>query len=160
MSLSHHAYSLGASDAKVAFFGELYEKHIKGDLGPFASGLFVGSPLSAAAAGAAGQALDTPAGGSKILRSIGVGAGAAAANKVVSPIANFVAHAVMMGLNPILYSLPVLGYPPVAAAISQLLGTAIHEIPTGIAQSYAATKGRAAAQHLEKFLQKKDVRVP
>jgi len=144
-----HAYAQGVSDAKVAFLGKLYDKYIKGDLGPFLSTLGSGSPAMAGIAGAAGQAIDTPPEGSKILRSLGVGGGAAIANSLVHPVAQIVAATAVasLGLNP-------------ASGWTTLLRETISDIPTGIAQSFAAKKGRGAAEHVEKFLKEKGTRIP
>ena len=149
MSFSRHAYAAGSDAAKVAFFGELYEKYIKGNVGPFAGSLFTRSPLSAGLAGAAGQAIDTPPEGSKILRGLGVGGGAALANVLVNPVATMVAAGIVshMGLDP-------------GSVLTPLIQEGLRDIPTGLAQGFAASKGRDAAEHVEKFLKAKGTRIP
>jgi len=143
------AYVSGVSDAKLAFFGELYDQHLKGNLGPFFGSLVTGSPAAAGIVGAAAQGVDTPPEGSMLLRSLGVGGGAAIANRLVNPIATFVASAVVssLGLNP-------------ASFGTKLLAEGIRDIPTGLAQGFAATKGRDAAQGIEKFLKTKGMSLP
>ena len=149
MSRSLKAYDAGCEAAKVAFFGELYDKYVKGNLGPLHSTFVTRNPAFAGVAGAAGQALDTPPEGSTILRSLGVGGGSAAANALVNPVAKIVAATVVssMGLNP-------------ASQWTGLLQEGLRELPTGLAQSFAATKGRDAAIHAEKALRSKGLRIP
>jgi hypothetical protein len=158
MSFAQRAYLAGSDDAKVAFLGELYRKHIKGETGPLLGSLLTEDPLSAGLAGAAGQAIDTPPGGSKILRSLGVGGGAALANALVNPVANIVATAVVSALG-----LPIRA--PVFSAgkmpnVGWLLKDTLRMLPTGAAQMFAASKGRDAAEHVEKFLKTKGTRIP
>jgi len=158
MSLSQRAYTAGSDDAKVAFLGELYRKYIKGDTGPILGSILTGDPISAGIAGAAGQAVDTPPGGSKILRSLGVGGGAAIANALVNPVADFVATAVVSSLGiPIRAPIFSAGKMP---NIGWLLQDTLRMLPTGAAQMFAASKGRDAAGHVEKFLKSKGTRVP
>ena len=145
---AYRVYDIGVTDAKVAFFGELYDKHLKGNLGPVASSLFTGSPASAGVAGSVGQAFDTPPGGSVLLRSLGVGGGAALANALVNPVAKIVASAAAssLGINP-------------ASGGGALFTDILRDLPTSAAQMWAAQKGRGVAEHAEKFLQSKGMRV-
>jgi len=149
MSLAQRAYTAGSDDAKVAFLGELYRRYIKGDVGPLASSFATGGPLSAGLVGAAGQAVDTPPEGSKILRGLGVGGGAALANVLVNPVATMVAAGVVshLGLNP-------------SSVLTPLIQEGLRDLPTGLAQGFAASKGRDAAEHVEKFLKTKGTRIP
>lgn len=149
MSVTTSAYLAGQADAKVAFLGELYDQHIKGSLGPLMGGLFTANPLQAGLAGAVGQALDTPPGGSKILQSIGVAGGAAAANALVHPIVSAIvdATASAVGIAPI-------------SQTSRMIVQAVKDIPTALAQTYAAGKGRDAATHVDQFLKAKGSRIP
>lgn len=148
MPLSQHAYAAGSDDAKVAFFGELYNKYIKGDVGPLLAGAAMQPPHEAAIAGGVGQLLDTPPGGSKILRSLGVAGGAVAGSALIMPVANIVAKAVMAtsGLNP--------------EGAGAVLLRGLMGIPPSLGVSYAARKGRDAAEHVEKFLKSKGTRIP
>jgi hypothetical protein len=149
MSVTLHAYRAGQEDAKMAFLGELYQKHIKGGLGPLMGGLFTANPLQAGLAGAVGQALDAPTGGSKILQSLGVAGGAAVANSLVHPIVSAIvdATASAVGIAPI-------------SRTGHLLIQAVKDIPTALAQTYAAGKGRSAATHVDQLLQAKGTRIP
>lgn len=149
ISVGSLAYRAGQEDAKVAFLGELYQKHIKGNLGPLMGGLFTANPLHAGLAGAVGQALDTQAGGSKILQSLGVAGGAAAASSIVHPIVSAIvdATASAVGIAPI-------------SRTSKLLIQAVKDIPSALAQTYAAGKGRDAATHVDELLQAKGTRIP
>jgi hypothetical protein len=149
MSIARHAYDSGSADAKLAFFGELYNKYVKGDTGPMAAGLLTGHPLLAGLAGAAGQAVDTPPGGSKILRSLGVGGGAALANKLLGSTATLVAAGAVsaMGLTQ-------------GTLLTNLVQEGLRDIPLGLAQGFAASKGRDLAERAETFLKAKDTRVP
>jgi len=126
-----------------------YDKHIKGNLGPLTASLFTANPYQAGAAGAVGQAFDTPPGGSKILRSLGVGGGAAIANALVNPVAKIVASTIAssLGINA-------------ASGGGTLFTGILRDFPTGMAQMWAAEKGRGAAEHVEKLLQTKGTRTP
>jgi hypothetical protein len=149
MPLVQHAYAAGQADAKIAFLHKLYENHLKRNIGPTLGGVFTGSPLQAGLAGAVGQALDTAPGESKILQSIGVASGAAAANALVHPIVSAIVDATASAV----------GIAPVSQT-ARLLVQAVKDIPTAFAQTYAAGKGRDAAMHVDQFLKAKGSRIP
>jgi hypothetical protein len=142
------AYSEGQDAAKLAFFGELYDKHIKGNMGPLAAGLFTSDPVSAGLGGMVGQLADTPPEGSHTLRALGIGAGAAGANLIAAPIMNKVLGAIVSAVGGV-------GHP-----VAQMALTSAMSIPTSIAQSYAAGLGRRGAVHAENYLKEKGVNIP
>jgi len=148
MSLASRAYVAGCDDAKVAFLGELYKKYLKGEVGPLLAGAAMYPARDAAIAGGVGQLLDTPPGGSKILRGLGVAGGAAAGSALIMPVANIIAKTVMASS----------GLDPEGAGAVLLRG--LMGIPPSLGISYAASKGRDAAQHVEKFLKAKGTRIP
>lgn len=137
------AYSAGQRAAKVAFLGELYDKHIKGDVGPLASGIFTKNPLLAGGVGGLGQALDSAPGESRLLSSLGVAGGAGIANAVASPIAKVIANVVAKAT----------GAPPV---VEDLLSA----LPTSLAQTAGARGGRHAARKLDQFMKDKKEKAP
>ena len=152
------AYDQGCFAAKTAFSVEDFVHSVKGHVGPLLSSFFTGHPLTAGLSGAAGQVIDqTPPGGSRLIRSAGVGLGAAGANALVGPVAGFLADAVVsaMGLKVV---------PPGAKHMLGSAGRVIHSlirnVPTGIAQTYAGEAGRDTAIGLEQFLKKKDMTLP
>ena len=149
-------YTVGVETAKIAFLGELYNRYIKGNLGPLAGSLTTYSPSAAGLAGSLGQSIDTPPGGSKILRSIGVGGGAALANALVAPVAGYVADAVIAATGLPIPAVASQGVPSPGGLLHSLL----RDAPTSLAQAFVARKGRDAAESLEQFLRKKDVRIP
>ena len=144
-ALKHLAYSTGQQDAAASLLGKLYDRHIKGDLGPLASSFITSSPHGAALAGGVVQAIDTPPEGSRILRSLGVAGGGALGNKLVASTASAVASAIVSALG-----LPSTG----------LLHMFLRGIPTGAAQHFLAAKGRDAAKYLETRLKEKGVEIP
>jgi len=144
-ALKQAAYAAGQQDARTSFLGKLYHKYLKGNLGPFASSFVTSGPGSAALAGGLVQAIDTPPGGSRILRSLGVAGGGALGNKLVSSTAGAVATAVLSAMG-----LPTTG----------LLHMLLHGIPTGAAQSFLAGKGRDVAKHLETQLKNNGMEIP
>lgn len=142
------AYAQGATAAKLAFNAEDFVREAHRNFGPYMSSFFTGNPIAAGFAGGLGEALDTKKRkGSPLLRSLGVGLGAAATNVLVSPVANIVAHAVVQALGLPIRGVGVGG--KILPSGGWLLHSLLHSIPTGAAQTYGATKGRDAAIYLE-----------
>jgi len=142
------AYNDGCEAAKVAFFGELYDKHIKGNIGPLAAGLLTSDPVSAGLGGMVGQLADTPPEGSHTIRALGIGAGAAGANLIARPVMNAVLGGIVTAVGGI-------GHPMAQMALLSAM-----EIPTSIAQTYAASLGRKGAVHAENYLKEKGINIP